>query len=622
MADSQTSTKTPGSSFLRQIGAVAHTGPLWNTHLKPFKRNRGKGELGNLLCRCLLQHQKDQTLFNHLLLQSNSFDAPASTSFDAALRWLVAVVVEEHVEANLSLCICRAASVSGPRYLHVLWPSSIKKIVPRLVVGSVAKLFAPWDLLALPSTSTQVLLASDRTQVIRTLDPETWDLQQVDTLLLQQTDGFLPIEFAEEPEKSHSTTLRADISSLPLANLTLSDASANTSVKIKELDAWMTQVSLQGGVVVAFPRGALISGLSWDQAQLASSLLDLLVRDMQTKDVSLDWPSPIFLIADATGVVAVKVPLTLAEYWLPLLVGADGGTAEYAFDQMSFESATGGVELSKSLHVHMSTDTPPINPAILVVTARSTFRRLESSQPAAVSCGALRSRKLLLDVLQTPGRTIQNKVDASEDDLMPRVNVLVNVQYKSLSPSLMWTKDTDQQRYLLLCVCDESLEPAGLQNVLLVVADPYQMLACAALLEEGDCILVRGALVLPSSSYSGSAQMPKMTVPHSFLGGILVDSSASLYRVQENGGNCGGVGIGRNCYVEAFGCILPCVSLEREMIPILKEMKESGAVGVRGLPLVSQETCERNAWQEFAGIIVRVDHVQTRFACPNCMCEI
>jgi len=52
MTDRQGSTKTPGSSFLRQIGVVAHTGPLWNTHLKPFKRNRGKGELGNLLQGC------------------------------------------------------------------------------------------------------------------------------------------------------------------------------------------------------------------------------------------------------------------------------------------------------------------------------------------------------------------------------------------------------------------------------------------------------------------------------------------------------------------------------------------------------------------------------------------
>ena len=55
-------------AVLKEMGALAaSSGDMWNTHAKPRKRSRGKGELGNLLERCLTQHTKDMTLFRHLL---------------------------------------------------------------------------------------------------------------------------------------------------------------------------------------------------------------------------------------------------------------------------------------------------------------------------------------------------------------------------------------------------------------------------------------------------------------------------------------------------------------------------------------------------------------------------
>ena len=60
-------------------------------------------------------------------------------------------------------------------------------------------------------------------------------------------------------------------------------------------------------------------------------------------------------------------------------------------------------------------------------------------------------------------------------------------------------------------------------------------------------------------------------------------------------------------YKQAAGCVLPCVSLGANALDALRVLKgrveEGGLDASSGLPLVAQQTCERSAWQVFAGIV-------------------
>ena len=648
--------KTPARSILKEIGALAQATPMWNTNARQRnKRSRSKGELGKMLERHLCQHEQDLKLFEHARQVSsapNSSDAGLAgeslCTFASAMRWFVAVIIQEHREANLMLCVCRAAAPDGPRYLHIVWPSLVHKLVPNLVVGCVVKLFAPWDPLVLSPSGTQIVLASERCEVARMLDPETLSLPQVDQVLAQFPAGMLPKEITEEPaglQPAARSVERLAISSLPLVNLSLSDecVSQESSILIKDLDAWMTTVTQRGSVLRSFPRGVLIKDFIYDhfQHERQPTRLSWLANSLGVPEMPIKTYQPMFWIADRTGFVAVKVPEALAHSWLPVLLGAQGGLVEYSFSKLGFASAVGGMELSRNMRLEFTTpegDQLPVSPSILVVTPRSSFQMLHSpGAPPVLAADShssdhhhLSSRKLLLDVL-TSSEHRECGIGLSEKRLLGRATVMVTVEHIATVPSAAWSKESQQLRQLLLCVQDESLASDGIHNVLLVITDHAQLLATAVLVQVGDVLLIRDALVCPSAHCSGRPPFPENIQPHSTFGSLCVDDVASISRVyagsDDGGGPVGGEGgvhatthahEQQRMYDQAEGCLLPRVFIEEKYLSALQEKDTDVARKEMLLPALSQQTTDTSAWQSFAGMITNIAHVKTSSACPYC----
>ena len=242
---------------------------------------------------------------------------------------------------------------------------------------------------------------------------------------------------------------------------------------------------------------------SRQQQQRKEQPLRYLVDRMHQQGLSLPLSPPMLLVADATGVAVVMVPDALADAWLPLLMMAEFASERYTLSGLSFEKATGGVELVGRLQI--SIEPPPgyelpVNPAILAVSSCSRFHAAGAVRAGIAAISALdsvamsqllarSSREQLFDVLSKKH---------SPGDPRPRATVLVTVEHIGTAPSASWSEDPHPLQ-LLLCVRDESLAAAGMQNVLVVVSDRFQMLSCAACLEVGDCLLIRDALVCPAS---------------------------------------------------------------------------------------------------------------------------
>ena len=234
--------------------------------------------------------------------------------------------------------------------------------------------------------------------------------------------------------------------------------------------------------------------------------LPYLIRRMKCQNMSLPSSPPMFLIADATGIAAVIVPEALADAWLPLLMATEMGSMTYTFSELSFEKASGGKELYDSMQIHFQTPAGyelPISPAILVVTPSSSFQIMGSprdlhSTHMPLGSGSisqfLEAREGLLDALSKGA----GRGESSNGTSPRRVTVLVTVRHIATAPSASWSEDPYALQ-LLLCVRDESLARANAHNALLLICDRFQMLSCAALLEVGDCLLVRGAVVCPPS---------------------------------------------------------------------------------------------------------------------------
>jgi hypothetical protein len=639
--DSQLPAKTPSRSFFKEMGALAQTTPMWNTSAKQRnKRSRSKGELGKMLERYMLEHEQDMKLFEHARQASsvhNSSDAAlaggATSSFASAMRWFAAVIVEEHREANLHLCVCRVSAPDGPRYLHVLWPSLVFKLVPNMVVGCVVKLFAPWDQLVLSPSGTQMVLASERCEVAQVLDLETMSLPQVDQMLTQVPAGLMPREVTKELTASQlqaaSSVKRLAISSFPCVNLRVSDGSTlqENIILIKNLDVWMATVTLQGSVLRSLPRGVLIKDSTLDPLQHECKRPHLsYCLDVQEKLIKTH--PPMFFIADSTGIVAVQVPEDLADSWLPVLLGPQGGLVEYSFSKLGFASAIGGVELKGAIRLRFATpegDQLPMSPSILLVTPRSSFQTLPtlSASPVLVADWShMSSRELLLDVMSPPSH---HRIGVDEEKKLERATVMVFVDHIASPPSAAWSKDS---RQMLLCVRDESLAPAGIQNVLLVITDHSQMLASAALLEEGDILLIWDALVCPSANCSGRPPFPKNVQTHCTLGSLRVDDIAFISRVYagDNDSSAGGRKSGmhvttharkQHVYDEAEGCLLPRIFMDKRHLSALQAM-ETGVERRGMLPVLSQQMSDTSSWLMFAGRIVNIGHVKTRSACPYC----
>jgi hypothetical protein len=649
--DSQLPVKTPSRSFFKEMGALAQTTPMWNTNVKQRnKRSRSKGELGKMLERHLLEHEQDMKLFEHARQASsahNSSDAGlaegATSSFASAMRWFAAVIVEEHREANLHLCVCRVVAPDGPRYLHVLWPSLVFKLVPKMAVGCVVKLFAPWDQLVLSVSGTQMVLASERCEVAQVLDLETMSLPQVDQVLTQLPAGLLPKEVTKEPIDlqlhASSSVQRLPISSFPFVNLRVSDGSTQQEniILIKNLDVWMATATLQGSVLRSFPRGVLIKDCTLDPLQHECKRPHLsYCLDVQEKLIKAH--PPMFFIADSTGIVAVKVPEDLAHLWLPVLLGPQGALVEYSFSKLGFASAKGGVELKAAIRLRFATpegDQLPMSPIILLVTPRSSFQILPTLGASPVlaadwrrsDCRLLSSREVLLDVM-APSHHRNHGIGIDEEKKLERATVMVTVDHIATPPSAAWSKDS---RQMLLCVRDESLAPAGIQNVLLVITDYSQMLASAALLEEGDIILIWDAIVCPSAHCSGKPPFPRNVQTHSTLGSLRIDDMAFIARVcaDNNDSGAGGRESGmhvathvrkQHVYDEAEGCLLPRVFVEKKHLSALQAM-ESGVERRGMLPVLSQQMSDTSSWLMFAGMIVSMGNVKTRSACPYCRAQ-
>ena len=642
--DSQLPAKTPSRSFFKEMGALAQTTPMWNTSAKQRnKRSRSKGELGKMLERYLLEHEQDMKLFEHARQASsvhNSSDAGlaggATSSFASAMRWFAAIIVEEQREANLHICVCRVSAPDGPRYLHVLWPSLVFRHVPNMVVGCVVKLFAPWDQLVLSPSGTQMVLASERCEVAQVLDLETMSLLQVDQMLTQFPAGLLPKEVTKEPIDSQlqaaSSVKTLAISSFPCVNLKVSDGSTlpENIILIKNLDVWMATVTLQGSVLRSLPRGVLIKDCTLDSLQHECKRPHLnYCLDVQEKLIKTH--PPMFFIADSTGIVAVQVPEDLADSWLPVLLGPQGGLVEYSFSKLGFASAIGGLELKGAIRLRFATpegDQLPMSPSILLVTPRSSFQMLPTLGASPVLAAdwsrsewlPVSSRQLLLDVMSPPSH---HRMGVDEEKKLERATVMVFVDHIATPPSAAWSKDS---RQMLLCVRDESLAPAGIQNVLLVITDHSQMLASAALLEEGDILLIWDALVCPSAHCSGRPPFPKNVQTHCTLGSLRVDDITSISRVYagDNDSSAGGRESGmhvttharkQHVYDEAEGCLLPRIFMEKRHLSALQAM-ETGVERRGMLPVLSQQMSA--SWLMFAGRIVSIGHVKTRSACPYC----
>lgn len=238
-------------------------------------------------------------------------------------------------------------------------------------------------------------------------------------------------------------------------------------------------------------------------------VLQNLVQRMDSQKKSLPSSTPMFYVADLTGIVAVMVPEALVETWLPLLMATELGSVKYTFSGLSFESATGGKELYDSMPLQFATPVGyqlPISPAILVVTNSSSFRVMSSgcdldsthadSSHIPLGAGAvsqlLSAREGLVDVL---GKGAPGNIKSPS-----RATVLVHVEYIASAPSASWSEDPYDLQ-LLMCVRDESLAPANAHNALLLINDHFKMLSCAALLKVGDCLLVRDAIVCPPSHH-------------------------------------------------------------------------------------------------------------------------
>ena len=357
LPDIHLSNKTPGRSFLKEMGTLMQATPMWNSQSKSRKRSRGKGELGKMLERWMEQYKKELTLFRHMLQEAATADAGAvAKGVAATMRFVLAVITEELFDSNLSLCVCRlAANSTRQRYMHVVLSSAVKRAVMNLGFGSVVKFFEPWDMFVLPSCGSPVLMASERCEVLQMLDLEVVPLQQVDALLSQQAVK-LPSEIATAIEAQYQADPSHLISELPLVNLNLHDSSqehADVNIKVKNLDAWMAQVTMRATVLRSFPRGVLVRDLEWQEpSEDSPQPLQWLVRTLRGPDEG--FLMPMLFIADESGVVAVKVPEALEEEWLPVLLGGDEGVVEYTFSDLGFGSATGGAELSDSMLVHFS----------------------------------------------------------------------------------------------------------------------------------------------------------------------------------------------------------------------------------------------------------------------------
>ena len=197
-----------------------------------------------------------------------------------------------------------------------------------------------------------------------------------------------------------------------------------------------------------------------------------------------------------------------------------------------------------------------------------------------------------------------------------RATVLVRVEHMTTQPSSSWSHHA-QQLQLLLCVRDQSLAAEGIHNVLLVITDQFQMLACAAILEEGDSIFIRDALVCPAARCNGQEPLPTKRLAHSTLGSLVVDASTSLFHVQPATSQRHGpiVGGGKaqpaehRRFVEAWGCALPCVYLSQAHTHMNSDCQLSS---------ISPMKCEQNAFQTFEGLIVTIEEVCIRSACPYC----
>lgn len=226
---------------------------------------------------------------------------------------------------------------------------------------------------------------------------------------------------------------------------------------------------------------------------------------MHEQDVSLSLSPPMLLVADATGVAVVMIPDALANAWLPLLMLAEFGSDFYTLSGLSFEKATGGVELVDRLQISIETPAGyslPVSPAILVVRSCSRFQ----AAGAPISRAGIAARSTLDSVamshlLSRSSREhlfeVLSKKPSPADPRL-RATVCCTVDHIGTAPSASWSEDPHPLQ-LLLCVRDESLTAAGMQNVLVVVSDRFQMLACAACLGVGDCLLIRDALVCPAS---------------------------------------------------------------------------------------------------------------------------
>ena len=157
------------------------------------------------------------------------------------------------------------------------------------------------------------------------------------------------------------------------------------------------------------------------------------------------------------------------------------------------------------------------------------------------------------------------------------------------------------------------------------------MLASAALLEEGDILLIWDALVCPSAHCSGRPPFPKNVQTHCTLGSLRVDDITSISRVYagDNDSSAGGRESGmhvttharkQHVYDEAEGCLLPRIFMEKRHLSALQAM-ETGVERRGMLPVLSQQMSDTSSWLMFAGMIVSMGNVKTRSACPYCRAQ-
>ena len=620
--------------------------------MRQRKRSRGKGELGKMLERWIDQHGREMTVFRHMLEEASSSSSSAVTGGYTAgcdvirtMRCFAGVITDEHHDSNLSLCVCRVAAAAvgdattgQHRYLHVMLPNAVKRMVPNIQMGSLVNFYEPWDVLAVPSArgGDHVLLASERCQVLQVLDLQSMHLHEVDELLKQQPRSRLPSDIVEQLVQSPTAPLEGQpISLLPLATLSLEDDTVQVALDkcthIKDLDAWMSPVTVRATVIRGFPHSALVRNMNLQDLEQGEDNRPELAWLAHTVKSSTTLPCmpPIFFLADSTGVVAVQVPddEAIERDWLEIILADGVVKAEfYTLVDLAFQSATGGVDLCKRMGVQFPLPTGgmlPISPAILLVTRRTAFAHAHAPTMLLTDAPALRNRKLVFDVFDKGGELLQTAGAATslQRDIISgspaRATLLVIMEYMATAPSGTWSEGNPS---LLLCVRDESLAPVGLHNVLIVVTDICQMLACSAVLKEGDILLIRDALVFPASSCPGGRVGGGAGPVHSSLGSLIVDTTSSISRVHQLGiTRTAGVGKGveASSFEESHGGRLPCIYLDGRELNALKDVCRS-MCGVRGLPLLAQQTCEDNAWLSFAGQIVSVHDVSTRAACPYC----